>query len=289
MPSFSQRKGLKPVKSVLQVDTMDNELRNGLWSTVTLIFLDPIRGREYLSDHPAIRDLLNAIWISYFKYPADTLDNWGPKVYSQVRDYFFKCKWNEAYDFVEFVAKSYHNEHDSQDGRKKEFIESCNLIMNRELSGYRFVGEEIAQLTSDEEIAEIELALQSSDSMKPVKDHLQNALGLFSSRKSPDYPNCVKESISAVEALCNLVTGSKNATLGNALDLIEKQGKIKIHPALKGGFEKLYGYASSAGGIRHGTIDSAEVDIDLAKFMLVTCSAFVNYLIAEASKAKIIH
>lgn len=29
---FSQRKGLKPVKSVMQIDSMDSDLRNGLWN-----------------------------------------------------------------------------------------------------------------------------------------------------------------------------------------------------------------------------------------------------------------
>jgi hypothetical protein len=95
----------------------------------------------------------------------------------------------------------------------------------------------------------------------------------------------MKESISSVEALCNIVTGSKSATLSDALKLIEKQGKIALHPALKGAFDKLYGYASSSGGIRHGTIDNREVDFDIAKFMLVACSAFVNYMIAKAAKA----
>jgi len=42
---------------------------------------------------------------------------------------------------------------------------------------------------------------------------------------------------------------------------------------------------SAEDGIRHASIKQAEVDFDTAKFMLVSCSAFVNYLIAQSAKA----
>jgi len=44
----------------------------------------------------------------------------------------------------------------------------------------------------------------------------------------------------------------------------------------------LSGYTSDKGGIRHGLKEEDHnVDIDEARFMLVTCSAFVNYLISK--------
>lgn len=60
-----------------------------------------------------------------------------------------------------------------------------------------------------------------------------------------------------------------------------------MHPALKGSFEKLYGYTSDAEGIRHALLDEPNLDFEDAKFMLVSCSAFVNYLKAKAAKAGI--
>ena len=62
---------------------------------------------------------------------------------------------------------------------------------------------------------------------------------------------------------------------------------MPIHGALKEAFDHLYGYTSSEEGIRHGSIKESEVDFDIAKFMLVSCSAFVNYLVSRASKAGI--
>ena len=50
-------------------------------------------------------------------------------------------------------------------------------------------------------------------------------------------------------------------------------------------FNMLYGYTSDANGIRHaGNIGGPSSTFEEAKFMLVSCSAFVNYLIAVSAK-----
>ena len=50
-----------------------------------------------------------------------------------------------------------------------------------------------------------------------------------------------------------------------------------MHQALEGAFSKLYRYTSDESGIRHALMEGGrEVTFDEAKFMLVTCSAFIN-------------
>ena len=155
--------------------------------------------------------------------------------------------------------------------------------MARELSGYRFVGGKIAPITSDEEIAEVQQAVDSGDPYKPVVTHLDTALSKLADRKEPDYRNSVKESVSAVEAMCRIVAGDERATLGDALKMIE--GKVPLHGALREGFGKLYGYSGDADGIRHSLMAESNLDFEDAKYMLVSCSAFINYLKVKASKA----
>lgn len=164
-------------------------------------------------------------------------------------------------------------------------MNSVNSILKDELSGYRFVSGRIVQITSDDEIAAIEQALSMPDSLKAVREHLSQSLTLLSDKKQPDYRNSIKESISAVESLSKIVTKQNKATLGPALNAVEKQ--TELHAVLKEAFQKLYGYTSDAQGIRHALMDKPTLDIEDAKFMLVSCSAFVNYLVVKAQKAGI--
>lgn len=121
-----------------------------------------------------------------------------------------------------------------------------------------------------------------------VKIHINKAFALYSDRKKPDYENSIKESISAVESLCCIITGAtgSQATLGSTLKKLEKDGGVVIHGAMKTAFEKLYGYTSDSDGIRHGGIDFTNAPAEDAKYMLVSCSAFINYLIEKQSKIK---
>ncbi len=282
MTSFSQRYGYKPIKSIIQIETVDNELRVSLWNALDSSYwkrVDP----HYVMDGESNRRVLwlvGHIWSEYFKLPTDIIGrSWEP-IHKYLRDYYFSCSWNEVYDFIEFVADYY-----STNAVNDSFRKECNVILKREISGYRFIGDTVTQITAEEEVAEIEEALKSKQISEPVIIHLKSALDLFSDRKSPDYRNSIKESISAVEAVCNQITGKKKATLGDALKRIT--GKIELHPALKESFSHLYGYTSDADGIRHALLDEGSLDSEDAKFMLVSCSAFINYLKVKASKAGI--
>ena len=108
---------------------------------------------------------------------------------------------------------------------------------------------------------------------------------MLTDRKSPDYRNSIKESISAVESISKIISGDTKADLTKALKLIED--KVYIHPALKMGFTKIYGYTSDEGGIRHAILEEKDISFADAKYMLVSCSAFISYLIEKANKVRI--
>ncbi len=135
--------------------------------------------------------------------------------------------------------------------------------MKRELSAYRFTDGKIARITSEEEIASVEEAVDVRDQFKPVSLHMKQALNLFADKKSPDYRNSIKESISAVESMCKLIAGADRATLGIALKKLED--KIALHPALKKAFDSLYGYTSDEGGIRHALLEELDLNFEDAQ------------------------
>jgi hypothetical protein len=281
MKRFSETYGYKPIKNVIQVESMDADLRIGLWNTLAVCYFEPLRKsttptlqRDWLSQ------LIIGLWIDFFKHPYDTIPNGPSDAYQEIRGRFFNFQWYEVYDFVQFVATE-----SSQKQENKVFMKYCNTILEREVSGWRFIGGKLVPITSKEEITEIEEALEATESLRPVTIHLKAALDLMSDRESPDYRNSIKESISAVEAICSLIAGRDKAELPDALKVIA--GKISVHGALKEAFIKLYGYTSDAEGIRHALLDEPNLHLEDAKFMLVSCATFINYLKLKASKAGI--
>lgn len=282
MKSFSQRKGLKQVKSLIQVNSIDDELRNGLWNGLTLFYWNIANegSSNILSSYKDLKYLCIMLWNNFFKYQLDDLDKYWSLTYKKIKEYFFNCEWYDVYDFIEFIVNNYPDKSVNQ-----VFIIFCNSVLESELSAYRFVGGKITQITSEEEISEIEEALETSKPLRPVNNHLKRSVELLADKKSPDYRNSIKESILAVEAICKLIIKDKKATLGHALKEIED--KISLHPALKNAFKNLYGYTSDAQGIRHALLDESELHFEDAKFMLVSCSAFINYLEAKISKTNI--
>jgi hypothetical protein len=286
-PLFSEREGFRQTKTRIQKEYMDADLRNRLWNILILSYwrrmqtdFDRALVFEGIRHVPSeTLTLLQALWHDYLKRPLDEMPGLWKDIIGEIREYYFGSKWYEVYDLIEFVLRRDTYGEDSS----SHFVTSCNNILEQELSAYRFVGGVIAPITSREEILEIEQSLQTP--LTPVTRHIERSIALFSDKKSPDYRNSIKESISAVEAICRLITKDPNATLGQALGVFDK--KLPLHPALKGAFSKLYGYASSAEGIRHALLDEPKLDFEDAKFMLVSCSAFVNYLTAKSSKAGI--
>lgn len=279
MKLFSERKGLKTKKSVIQINSVDDDLRNGLWNALKLNYWTKLK-KGYISSYPSFNELLTKLWHDYFKKPLDTLMNYWPDTYKKIREYFFKCEWYEVYDFIEFIANNYPDDYTNS-----RFMDFCNSVLEREISAYRFVDGKIVQITSKNEIDEIEQALKDTDSLTAVNIHLKRALELIGDRQSPDYRNSIKESISAVESICKLIAKEKKATLNKALEKIEN--KVGLHPALKKAFNNLYGFTSDAEGIRHALMDEPNLGFAEAKFMLVSCSAFINYIISKVSKAEI--
>jgi hypothetical protein len=158
-----------------------------------------------------------------------------------------------------------------------------NDVLQSNVSAYRLVGNKVVQMTSDIEIRTVEAALATPNAA--VQEHLGQALAHLSDRENLDYRNSVKESISAVEAICATIVGKPHASLGDALTRIET--KVSIHAAQKEAFQKLYGYTSDAQGIRHALSGEAPLTADDAKFMLVSCSAFIEFLISKADQARI--
>ncbi len=279
------KKYIATAYTMLQKDDMDKTLRNDLWNAFQKYFLNRIvyisstamigdcystRLLEDCVNQKFIIDLYENFFIlpigNMIKHPLSTIKDEIASLYNDLQ-------WYQVYDLIEYISTKVIN--------YSNFESDINLRLERNNSAYRLIKSNICPITNKEEIETIKHA--SNTTFDIVNTHINKAIQLFSNIKNPDYENVIKESITAVETMCSIIVGQKT-TLGEALKKLEDNG-VSIHPSLKSSFSKLYGYTSDANGIRHsGDIGGPESTFSEAKFMLISCSAFVNYLLENYTK-----
>lgn len=287
--NFSQRIGITPLTKEIQLESIDDDLRNGLWNIYDTKILQKISDtHSYEFNIKPSEYFSNTLWHHFFKRPIDEISDRYYEIKAAIRRYFFSCEWYHVYNFLEFTM-GLKSERQLQEVEWSKLYKEFNYILEREFAGYRFVNKTLSPITNTSEIKELEESLSLSGSFTALKNcnvHLKTALVKLSDRLNPDYRNSIKESISAVESVAKVISGNAKDSLGGALDKIK--GKLKIHSALERGFKQIYGYTSDSDGIRHALTEESTCDFEDAKYMLISCSAFINYLIAKANKAGII-
>lgn len=273
---FSEKYGYKPEK-VIQHENISDELRNRIWN---LFYQNEIKvgglSSKRLSQAVAGAQTIEEKISDKLGFLIDSSSK-SPSVMDRLKSYILSSSsWFEVYDFVEIHLSVLEKDNCTQR------IQQYNEIFAEEKSGYRIVAGEIAPITNKSEIQSIEQA--TSTPYQSVNQHIQKSLAFYSNIKTPDYENSVKESISAVEAMCCIITG-KDATLNKAIEKLKNNG-VHIHPALEKAFISLYAYTCDEKGIRHAGIEFVNAPSEDAKYMLISCSAFVNYLMEKWSNVR---
>lgn len=272
MQSFSQRKGLEPISEKIQVQSMNTALRNSLWNVLDERVWNAhnfLYGTRSLA--PPMEQFSRTLWADFYKLPVDQRPEYMLDRLEFIRDNFFERSWNEVYDFVEFILRP-------KAGLPRHLPEGLNHVLEREGAGYRIIGNLVADITSEEEVSMLSDALIDTK-FTGVAAHLKRALELMADRSNPDYRNSIKESVCAVESMAKVVAKAPKATLSDALRVLEKNGQM--HKALKEGFLKLYGYTSDEEGIRHAMLEEPDLTAADAKYFLMSCTSFSNYLKAQ--------
>lgn len=294
---FSEKIGLSTCTIKMQTNEFDDRTRtligNHLYDVLSVVFsyastigisryLNPSRQSPLQAmSSDFCKDILSEVLNVSVHLPSNKFYNWEVN-YDRFAEIISSAPYNEVLDFLWYVCH-WIATHTTSTSFVHEIYNGFNQLFEKEYVGYRFVAGEITPITNSLEIQEIEQACQIPFEGAHVQ--LQKALGFLSDREHPDYKNSIKESISAVESVCETIVGSDNgATLGKAVKHLEEHG-LKIHSSLREGISKLYGYACDQGGVRHGEGEvESTVTFEEAKLMMVTCSAIVNYLVAEYGK-----
>lgn len=272
---FSERKGLKHFSDIVQTNDLNERTRNKIYSVISEKFDD-----LYIDYSNALKDkFVEYLYKELFSKTERDIPMWGndydyDRVFNTIYAIIIEYDYTDIFTFIEgiitfFVVadKITYNRYNY----KNEYIKSISNVFKNENVNYKIINNKITDIVNEQQINSIEETLNNP--YKEVSAHYAKAIEQLYSVK--DFDNSIKESILSVESMCQILTQNSKATLGDAL----KQLKDKIHPALKSAFEKLYGYTSDANGIRHANgLGEGDSTFEEAKYMLVSCSAFVNYL-----------
>ncbi|MFE3990073.1 AbiJ-NTD4 domain-containing protein [Nocardia tengchongensis] len=261
---FSERRGLVPVRSVVQIESMDDALRIQLWNITYACYFQPRFSRsEFIEFY--------GIWTILMEQDWDRFP--GSSIHMVIKEWIKNREWFEVYDLLEELVQI-----------DESLVNTFNGVLEMYMAGYRLLDGKVAPVADSHELSEIEAALTTES--PSAAHHLRTALGLLADREKPDYPNSIKESISAVEAFLAPITG-KN-TLGAALAHLKKTDNF-AHPALMDAWSKLYGWTSDEDGVRHGgeTVPAERITQALARYVLISCSAFINLMTSEQAAGRL--
>lgn len=281
---FSEAHGMGSCNMQMQIDDLDDRTRNILFNVISksldeqFRFYNVVRKRIQTpqEDH-FCRNVLTLVFEKKLKpdgyYGVDS-------IMPYIEEVFDNAVYNELFDLIEKICLYRYEENEQY--KLSELYKLLNYIFESEYVGYRFVDGRITPITDKNEIESIEDACNNE--FEGTRAHIKKAVGFIADREHKDYKNCIKESISAVESICSIVAGQKKSSLGDALKNLKKKG-VKIQSQLESAFFNLYNYTNSEKGIRHAEgVFESDVTFEEAKFMLVSCSAFVNYLTANYGK-----
>lgn len=266
MKLFSERYGYTKPSDVIIRERITPEIQNAICT-----WYDELRG----SIRNAYEEMELHLWTKFLNQRQSTFygtSHIGYRTYRYVAVPFIDDDSKEWHEKLSLIEESIQYLLSKRYGVSR-FCQQLNNEFERLNFAYRIVDNVIVEINSQEEIGAIERALE--DNHNNVRLHLDKALQLYSQR---DYRNSIKESISAVEVICREKTGEK--TLGKALNKLEASGNIPKF--IKEAFERLYTYTNQPDtGIRHAFMDNEGSYAPTSReaiLMIVTCSAFINYV-----------
>jgi hypothetical protein len=281
---FAKRYGFEPVEIPFQLDNIDYILRTELWNAFYIFIFRKLENAESYSKG-TYRSLHQVLWVHFFKKALDDFPQNDYQFSDFIRQYIEKGTWYKVYEFFEFVFRNIEHGHTYPYLEFEEYV-NAKLVANN--SAYTLTGNKFIPVTNQAEINELKQTQSFAEQhgLTGIQEHLNSAIELLSQKPKPDFRNSIKESISMVEVISRIIEPTEN-TLGKALNKLDKHQKIS--GTLKAGFEKLYAYTNDKNGIRHALMDEQKVDFEDAKFFLIACSSFTNYLIEKAKKDNLLN
>lgn len=213
----------------------------------------------------------------------------------EVRNLLLELPWTHVFEFCERVYDKYlvpvhiWEDHNSQEiesltdvqafftGEINQLIAEENLTFSFVDGQFRRPGHYVTQKLSTDAFKVL-----GAPELKEARLHYQKALRFLQSQPQGDYPNSVKEAVSALEstvkALCPDEWKSDFAT---TLKRLQGTGEDQIPPTLIKSIEGVYAFRSAATGVAHGGATGGVVTFASAELVLNCVSSFITFFVAH--------
>ncbi|TDN41453.1 hypothetical protein EDF64_12028 [Curtobacterium flaccumfaciens] len=280
MPSFSERNGFTPSRTIVQLNDLDSDTRTRIWNVVHIVVVKQFNENGLWEEE---EHLLDNLWVNFLRQPVDERPSTG-NAWRILKGNLTASEFPRVMDLLEALVSVLPNlvKRTTMQNVAQALVTLLNETFEEYLVGYRFVGKLIMQIDSAEEVAAIEGALTEAKPLAVAHQHLSQALAHLVDRGTPDYRNVIKESVQAVESAAITLTGETKFSA--AVRALPDVG-LPSHRALLSSWEKMYGWASDEDGLRHGGEKIIVVDQALAKYVFGISASFVAYLVEKARQA----
>ncbi|WFR77315.1 hypothetical protein P9875_16460 [Janthinobacterium rivuli] len=113
-----------------------------------------------------------------------------------------------------------------------------------------------------------------------ARRHYDKAMQFFRSPAKPDYENCVKEAVCAVEAAGKILfPAAKAATLGDLAKWFSSTKDVSVPKAIAQTITGIYAYRSGGDGIGHGGAAGGIATAEVAEYVLAVCASQIIYMV----------
>ena len=270
--NFSQRHGLEPLPEPMRLEFLSDDLRRELCDVVYKL----LNRREYFPFVGDDTQFFVRVLGRFLKLTEDEVNESSFDAYKNFKFVLLNDTFNGVLDLIELIVNDTRLDYSFAENIQQLFeqhLVAYYLDLSRQ--PYMFY----PRCNKEQGTATIKaINTIQENGMDASASHLQEAAKHINTQK---YGDSIFHSISAVESVARSID-IKASSLGQALKNLENQG-LQIHPALKKGFEKLYGYTCDEQGIRHALINiaSPNVGLDEAIFMFGACASFAAYLVSK--------
>ncbi len=279
--SFSQAEGIKPLPQPLALGKLPKRVRIRLWDHIHSS-LQESSEFVFILPETDLKDPWSKILydhhIDFLYRPEDSFSNSLESNAADIQKLIMRQKYNRVFDFLQFVLR-----HELSPPGLSDLIKKT---LEKFMCAYTVIEDDptIVPISSPEQGAAIQESLKvlAPGPFEGARAHFRKSAECLNSN---DLAGSVRESIHAIESVAKRLDKNAKRSLKPALDALVKRGMV-LHPSLKKGVEKLYGYTSNEDGIRHALLeDNSNVDMEDAVFMFGACASFSSYLINKARKS----